>query len=105
MPTITHKRRKRQYQRVITRTVDNSDIYNSSAWRKARRAHLLDPTNALCVKCLELGRYEVATVLDHIVPITQGGAVWDRENWQPLCTTHHNQKSGREAHSHITKGK
>jgi 5-methylcytosine-specific restriction protein A len=105
MPTITHKRRKRQGERVIGRTVDNSDLYNSTAWRKARKAFLSDRNNALCVRCLEVGRYEVATVVDHINPITQGGAMWDVNNWQPLCMVHHNQKSGKESHSHFTKRK
>lgn len=103
MPTITHKRRKRQGQRVITRMVDNSKVYNSTAWRNARQAYLSNLTNAFCVKCMELGRHEVATVVDHIVPITQGGAIWDTNNWQPLCTVHHNQKSGKESHSHFNR--
>jgi 5-methylcytosine-specific restriction endonuclease McrA len=103
MPTITHKRRKRQPEKIISRKVDNSDIYNSSEWRRARKAFKSQRENAFCVKCLELGIYTVTYAVDHIIPITQGGSVWDRSNWQPLCKTHHNQKSGREAHSHFDR--
>lgn len=98
MPTITHKRRKRQPKKEITRTVDNSDVYNSARWRNGAKPYFSERENAFCVVCLEQGRYTPATVRDHKRPINQGGAIWDRSNWQPLCVTHHNQKSGREAH-------
>lgn len=31
-----------------------------------------------------------ASVVDHIVPVSQGGEFWDEANWQPLCATCHN---------------
>lgn len=103
MPTITHKRRKRQGARVITRSIDNSHIYNRKAWRKQSKAFLSEPDNSLCAICLEQGRYTIATETDHVKPITQGGAIWDRSNWQPICKTHHAQKSGREGSARFNK--
>ena len=88
----------------------DNPLYNTQRWRKDRAAHLSQPTYyrgewypvTLCVKCLERGRVEIATVSDHIVPISQGGDVWDWANRQGLCPTCHNQKSGGEAH--VVKG-
>lgn len=37
-------------------------------------------------------------VTDHIVPINEGGAMYDWDNLQSLCTQCHNSKSGKEAH-------
>lgn len=80
-----------------TRKVDNSAIYNSRRWRNLRLQVLYN--EPLCRHCAEQGLVMPATVVDHITPITQGGAIWDVSNLQPLCTTCHAQKSGRERHT------
>ena len=41
---------------------------------------------------------ERAGVTDHIVPISEGGAMWDERNHMAMCQFHHNQKRGHEAH-------
>ena len=53
--------------------------------------------NPLCVECLNMGRTEPATVVDHIVPHRGDLALfWDRRgNWQALCVDHHNRKTGK----------
>lgn len=38
-----------------------------------------------------------ATVVDHIVPLAEGGEMWDRDNWQAMCAEHHQVKSTRDA--------
>jgi 5-methylcytosine-specific restriction endonuclease McrA len=48
--------------------------------------------------CLAKGTFTKATCTDHIKPINQGGARYDRDNLQPLCDACHNHKSGKEAH-------
>lgn len=52
--------------------------------------------NPLCVLCKRLGRTVLASIVDHIVP-HRGDMVlfWDVTNWQSLCVTCHNVKSGR----------
>lgn len=75
---------------------DNSAVYNSTRWRKARLVFL--NTNPLCVACGEMGSTVAATVVDHIIPINQGGSVWSTCNWQALCKACHDKKSAREAH-------
>ena len=63
-------------------------------WQRARRQYLL--RHPLCVECLQEGRDEAATVVDHAVP-HRGDMVafWKQENWAALCKRHHNEKTGR----------
>lgn len=56
-------------------------------WRVRRAAWLADHPD--CVKC-----GEPATEVDHIVPLSAGGAD-DESNYQSLCKTHHSVKTGR----------
>ena len=55
--------------------------------------------NPVCEECLRRGLVTEATVVDHIVPINEGGAPLDMSNLQSLCAKCHNIKSGREAHN------
>ena len=100
MPTIPkHLRKKWLPQRKAFEREGTEFDYNTSAWRKDRKAFL--SCNPLCAVCLSNEQYTVATVRDHIVPINQGGDAWAWSNAQGLCETCHNQKSGREAHCQI----
>jgi len=64
-------------------------IYNTTRWRTLRRKVLNDePT---CRACGHL-----ATDVDHITPITAGGAPWDLHNLQPLCHSCHSEKTSSE---------
>ena len=69
-------------------------------WQRARLRFL--GNNPLCVMCEQRGRVEVATVVDHIVPHRGDQELfWSEDNWQSLCSEHHNgekqrlEKSGR----------
>ena len=53
------------------------------------------PDAPLCVHCEQAGRLRQAQVVDHIVPVNQGGED-EPDNWQPLCTECHNTKSATE---------
>ena len=37
-----------------------------------------------------------ATEVDHILPLEDGGAVYDEANLQPLCKPHHSRKTARD---------
>lgn len=69
----------------------NHAFYVSPEWRRARKQYLM--RHPLCEIC----RREVATVVDHIKPINQGGAPLDERNFQALCARCHNKKSGSES--------
>lgn len=63
-------------------------------WRRFRLAYLDD--NPLCVRCEASGIVVPATIVDHIVPLTQGGKRLDESNVQSLCKTHHDLKTACE---------
>ena len=62
-------------------------------WRKARTAFL--QRNPLCNECMKRGRITPATVVDHIIPHRGDRKLfWDEQNWQPLCKSCHDRKTG-----------
>lgn len=63
-------------------------------WRKLRKAFLAN--NPLCVYCLKEDRTEPATQVDHKVAVRIGGAMYDWNNLQALCDTHHSRKTATE---------
>jgi len=64
-------------------------------WRKARITYLR--SNPLCVHCLTEGKTTAASVVDHIVPHKGDQKLfWAKNNWQALCTAHHNRKTATE---------
>jgi len=71
-----------------------SRFYDSTAWRKLRRLQLSD--QPLCVMCKLAGKVVVATEVDHIVPMSKGGAALDQANLQSLCHNCHSRKTIRD---------
>ena len=66
-------------------------------WSKYRTAFLSIPENVFCRECMKSGNEVIATQVDHIV--AHRGDVelfWDPTNHQPLCESHHSQKTVRE---------
>ncbi len=64
-------------------------------WQSARESFLRQ--NPLCVDCLKEGRYEPATVVDHVIPHKGDQRLfWDRTNWAALCKPHHDAKTARD---------
>lgn len=50
----------------------------------------------LCAACEKEGRVTPATIVDHVIPLAEGGAD-DDTNKQGLCDPHNKQKSAAEA--------
>lgn len=99
MPTIPKPKRKSYLpKREVQgrRRHANTGFYQSPRWRRVRHGYLAE--HPLCVECEKQGRVTAARVVDHIVPINEGGAWYDYNNLQGLCDKCHNRKSGREAH-------
>lgn len=64
-----------------------------SRWRKARAAFL--QRNPLCNECIKHGRLTPATVVDHVIPHRGDQKLfWDEDNWQALCKSCHDRKTG-----------
>ena len=86
--------------RVISRPPDDFRLSSADRgydrrWRKYRASYLhLHP---VCVQCLALDDPTPATVVDHIIPHKGNRDLfWESSNHQPLCKTHHDQKTARE---------
>ena len=64
-----------------------------SKWRGARLRFLRE--NPLCTQCRKRGKFTPATVVDHIIPHRGDRRLfWDKNNWQPLCKSCHDRKTG-----------
>lgn len=85
-------RKLQQYEYNKTRT--GQQFYKTTAWKKLRLWHLL--RNPVCIECREMGQAAPARIVDHIVPIKQGGEALAQDNLQSLCQAHHNRKTAGE---------
>ncbi|WP_366146335.1 HNH endonuclease signature motif containing protein [Limnohabitans sp.] len=69
-------------------------FYQSANWRRLRASFLrLHP---LCRVCAARELTVAATVVDHVLPIKDGGARLDAANLQALCVPCHNRKTAAE---------
>jgi 5-methylcytosine-specific restriction protein A len=85
----THRGRCPTHSRARNRdTHQNKSIYNSKRWQILRR-HILYH-QPLC------GCGMIATDVDHITPIEQGGDPYNPANLQALCHPCHSRKTSRE---------
>lgn len=89
-----HKKMEDQKYNKYQRNQEVQSFYNSNAWRKLRARFLVE--HPFCVECRKYGRLTKATIVDHIVPIRQGGPAMDEDNLQPLCWSCHSSKSIKE---------
>jgi 5-methylcytosine-specific restriction enzyme A len=68
--------------------------YNTTNWKKLRALKL--SANPLCEHCFEIHRLEMATVVDHVDPISGGGAPFPPlDKLASLCAPCHNAKTAR----------
>ncbi len=70
-------------------------FYQSRQWRSVRAAFLRE--HPLCGACGAKGLLVAARVVDHVLPIKDGGARFDAANLQSLCVPCHNSKTARES--------
>lgn len=63
------------------------------AWMETRAKWLR--AHPLCCMCEAHGYVTIATELDHITPLADGGAD-DESNYQSLCCEHHKAKTAAE---------
>ena len=83
-----------EYNRA-RRDPEAARVYRSSRWTAVRARVLRD--HPLCVSCEAAGRTELASQVDHVVPVrVSPDLAFDRANLQPLCTACHAAKSQAE---------
>ncbi|MBZ7939675.1 MULTISPECIES: HNH endonuclease [Campylobacter] len=74
---------------LFKRNKESAKFYNSSEWRKLRTIFI--NKNPFCFNCGKL-----AKIVDHIIPIKQGGNRLNQDNLQSLCIKCHNEKTKKE---------
>jgi 5-methylcytosine-specific restriction enzyme A len=64
-------------------------------WQRESKAFLQE--HPFCKRCLARGKTVPAVVVDHIQPHCDDPELfWDRDNWQGLCKSDHDQKTATE---------
>lgn len=90
-----HTKRKYAVDDLIqAETKPKTTFYTSSTWRKRRAEHL--KVEPLCRECKRENRITAAEMVDHIIPIKQGGETLAEANLQSLCNTCHARKRQSE---------
>lgn len=100
------ERHKPKQQHTSKTSMFANEIHSSSRWRKT--SILYREAHPICEACLKAskegdqsrekraGMINLATSVDHIVPLFAGGEPFDWNNLQALCDYHHALKSQRE---------
>ena len=65
-------------------------IYATARWKALSAVKLA--SSPLCEECARQGRITAAELVDHIIPIAEGGPPFAFENLQSLCNACHNRK-------------
>jgi 5-methylcytosine-specific restriction protein A len=89
---VPFKPKKKQSQQYSQGRVGN--FYQSKPWRDLRNWHIKQ--HPLCEACKSVGQFVAGEVVDHIKPISKGGAMLDYNNLQTLCKTCHAIKTAKE---------
>jgi len=89
---VKKQRRFQDKKRVhdLYKQMPNTAFSSYSRWLRS--------DNPLCVDCLDEGYIRDGVVADHKKRIRDGGEPFDPNNIEFRCQTHHNKKSGKEAH-------
>lgn len=75
---------------------EETNFYRLSKWRGIRKYVLYQ--EPLCRSCMAAvpKRLTPATMVDHIVPVKQGGDKYELSNLAPICSKCHARKSAGE---------
>jgi 5-methylcytosine-specific restriction endonuclease McrA len=85
----TYRGRCAEHARQVNRaTHQNRSIYNSKRWQVLRRRVLFEQPLCACG--------EIAVDVDHITPLEQGGAPYERANCRGMCKRCHGEKTRKE---------
>ena len=67
-------------------------LYDTHKWRKLRNAILR--SGPLCVRCSNMGKVQLASVVDHCIPSREYDSFFDNDNLFSVCV---------QCHSDVTK--
>lgn len=94
MPNVPKRKQRPWLQgqnKASKQRIERNKFYQTNAWRTLRNMFI--KRHPLCVECDGIGQ-----VVDHIIPIKQGGDSLEWDNLQTMCHRCHNIKSGKEAY-------
>jgi 5-methylcytosine-specific restriction protein A len=84
------RKRHLEYNRIRRERQDDADrFYNTPDWRRARKAYIT--LHPFCQRC-----GNPAQVVDHRIPIKDGGDKTAETNLQALCGNCHRRKTAKE---------
>ena len=86
-PHVAEKGKTKKVRRADAKRYDKR-------WRKL--SELIRTNEPLCRECKKDNRTVLAKCVDHIIPIEQGGNMYDENNLQPLCWSCHSKKTAAE---------
>tara|TARA_R110000851_G_C12738342_1_gene530555 strand:+ start:219 stop:572 length:354 start_codon:yes stop_codon:yes gene_type:complete len=103
-PWIVSREQNKPGSRAVKSHNEMMYVYNTQQWKATRAYHI--QRNPICLTCKTKDNRVVAgDVVDHIIPIRQGGDPFQKNNLQTLCHPCHNKKSRQEKDSiTYTKG-
>lgn len=79
---------------MVSKLSSGERSYNAR-WQRRRKMFLW--CNPLCYYCERAGNVTPATVVDHKEPHRFNAELfWNEDNWQSLCTTHHQSSKQQE---------
>lgn len=97
MPKVLPGRRAPKPQIIRRARTSFRERGYDSRWDRASERHRR--LNPFCVWCEQEGRLEFAKLVDHKLPIVDGGAMFDPANWWGLCIRHHGVKGAMEGYA------
>ncbi len=68
-------------------------VYTTNRWRNESKEFRIEPP----MTCQHPGCIALAEMVDHVIPISIGGSIWDQRNWRKLCNKHHAMKRAKES--------
>ena len=89
-----HKKASNRIYNLYQRDTLSRTFYKTKEWVELRKIKLRQ--SPFCEECKKNGTIVVGKIVDHIVPIKQGGAPYDINNLQTLCWSCHSRKSIEE---------
>jgi hypothetical protein len=90
---------QQQRKRELAWNRPGHHLYNTSRWQRLRASVLIQ--EPLCRLCVADGVVCLATEVDHIEPHRGEEVKFWSGPFQPLCRSHHNQKSATERQERI----
>ncbi len=94
--TSSKSREDNARRRTDQTSIDSKKLYASDRWQRLRRLKLQRDPLCQCDECAATGATNVATDVDHVVSIRDGGECWSIDNLASLSHEHHARKTATE---------